>query len=106
MELVDQRGFVKWSDYSQGLGRVLLLAIQVVVVTLDTFSLYFQERLDLRILYDFRHAVVHRPDRATDAAFGDTFLEAVRMQVSVNLRMVFAHWAFHDKPPLTISSRK
>jgi hypothetical protein len=57
--------------------QLFVVAVQTVVITFDALSLHLQEGLELRIPDDFSHAVVNRPDRPADAAFGDPFIEAV-----------------------------
>jgi hypothetical protein len=83
------------------LQRLFLRSIQTIVITLDTLSLNLKKRINLRILYDFRDAVVNRPDGVADAAFSNPLGKSVRVEVRVYLQMVFANGTFHDASPLT-----
>jgi hypothetical protein len=84
---------------------LLVFCIKAVVIAFDTLALHFKKRLKLRIFDDFSHAMIHRPDRPADAAFGNAFLETVRVQIGVDLFMVLANGTFHDDSPLAGNGR-
>lgn len=72
-----------------------VVARQIVIITFNAFGLGFQKGICLRILDDFRHAMIDRPDGPTDTALNNTLIKTIRMQINVYLLMVLAYRAFH-----------